>query len=195
MSTLCERFTGYVDTSGGPDSCHPFMGTRDRKGYGLLHETCPDGKRRNLLAHRLALIFAFGEPPDGQSCALHSCDNPPCCNIRHLRWGTKQENANDMVARCRSTAWDKHPNAKLTAQQVNYVRAELQSGKWGTAAKLARELGVSTSTISLIRLNRYWKVSDEENNLRSIRSPNRPTARQRRDASDGGQSIEGSGMG
>ena len=44
-------------------------------------------------AHRIALILSSGKQL--QLCALHTCDNPPCCNPAHLYWGTHLQNAKD----------------------------------------------------------------------------------------------------
>lgn len=49
-------------------------------------------------AHDLVLTVWDGpKPPDKESC--HSCDNRPCINPLHLRWGTRQDNVDDMMAR------------------------------------------------------------------------------------------------
>lgn len=72
-------------------------GQKGRKGevnYGLFR-----GKR----AHRIALL---GFDPDGYfpgAWALHRCDNPPCVNPEHLRWGTPAQNTQDMLERGRSS--------------------------------------------------------------------------------------------
>ena len=32
----------------------------------------------------------------------HRCDNPPCCNVRHLFIGTRHDNVQDMILKGRS---------------------------------------------------------------------------------------------
>lgn len=44
--------------------------------------------------------------------ALHSCDNPPCCNPRHLRWGTHTENMADRRIR---TPRNRRPDEQAVA--------------------------------------------------------------------------------
>jgi hypothetical protein len=52
-------------------------------------------------AHAVALEYAKGPPPEGKPLALHTCDNGPCCNERHLFWGDHQDNVDDMMAKGR----------------------------------------------------------------------------------------------
>ena len=55
--------------------------------YGALR----DGSQW-IVAHRLACVFAHGEPPDDKPMALHRCQEPACINGRHLEWGDNAEN-------------------------------------------------------------------------------------------------------
>ena len=59
-------------------------------GYGVLHR---DGIRYRV--HRLSLAIATGlsyEDLPRLLLATHDCDNKPCCNPDHLRWGTHSTN-------------------------------------------------------------------------------------------------------
>lgn len=94
---VLERFWAKVDTSGGPDACWPWTGSRYAKGYGSFRVT----HDRAVTASRFAYELANGPLADGMF-ALHSCDNPPCCNARHLRAGTAEENTAEMVSKGRA---------------------------------------------------------------------------------------------
>jgi hypothetical protein len=91
---LVSWFWSRLDRSAG--SCWTWPGARTKAGYGLL-----SWEKRKTYAHRLALVLSTGEAPEGMH-VLHSCDNPPCCNPAHLRWGTQRDNARDSVERGRA---------------------------------------------------------------------------------------------
>jgi hypothetical protein len=92
--SLVRRFHAGVDRR-GPDECWPWKGTIGQGGYGLLKTV----QRKNIRVSRLALELD-GRPP-GKLWALHSCDNPPCCNPAHLFLGTSQDNVTDAVTKGR----------------------------------------------------------------------------------------------
>jgi hypothetical protein len=78
------------------DGCWLFTGYKNPDGYGRLRH-----KGRLTMATRVALELVGRPRPSDRHFALHSCDNPPCCNPSHLRWGTKAENAADAMERGR----------------------------------------------------------------------------------------------
>jgi DNA invertase Pin-like site-specific DNA recombinase len=88
----------------------------------------------------------------------HRCDNPPCVRPDHLFLGTPTENALDMFAKGRQGS--RHPgteraNARLTEEQIALIRAV--PCYYGRTAALAREYGVSTTTIRKILAGKKWR--------------------------------------
>ena len=66
---------------------------------------------KHWLAHRFAVWIT--RPEDRRKLnrgdpVLHDCDNPRCCNPRHLRVATQKENVNDMIKRGR-WKWNTRP--------------------------------------------------------------------------------------
>jgi len=98
---LIERFWSHVDVR-GPDECWPWKACRHGQGYGIFKMTTGVWKK----AHRVAYFLTHGTWPDA---VLHSCDNPPCCNPRHLSAGTQLLNVADRHAKGR----DHHPRGRL----------------------------------------------------------------------------------
>jgi len=95
MITAEDRLWAKVER-GGPSECWPWTGTLT-KGYGHIKVS---GKL--IYTHRLALSLATGVPLSDPRKALHRCDNPPCCNPTHLRWGTQAQNIQDAIERQRA---------------------------------------------------------------------------------------------
>lgn len=118
---------------------------RNERGYGKYGVETPTGHRTGR-AHRLAFEIANGRPPGAGLEVRHECDNPPCCNPAHLVEGSHGANLTDMALR------DRAASAKLTVAQTRAIAEALAAGRSG--ASLAREYGVSASTISDIRLGR-----------------------------------------
>ncbi len=135
------RFWARVDSSGGPDTCWPWLGavTPQRGGYGELHYI-----DRQWRAHRLAWTLANGRPiPTGLNIC-HRCDNPPCCNPAHLFPGTALENAHDAMAKGRTARGERsgmrkhverrnwgarNGHAKLTELQVVEILTRVRAGE------------------------------------------------------------------
>lgn len=75
-----------------------WQGHRHRN-YGQI-----GGENRQLkYTHRVAWELTYGPIPDGM-LVCHSCDNPPCCNPRHLFLGEPIDNTIDMISKGRG-AW------------------------------------------------------------------------------------------
>ena len=125
----------------GPDDCWPWLAATNEHGYGVMR---PEGRRTGptVKAHRVAALLD-GRDPAGR-VVLHSCDNPPCVNIDHLRYGTDQDNKMDSVVRGRHFR-------KLDADAVRAIRASELSN-----ADLARQYGVDRRTVSFARNGQTW---------------------------------------
>lgn len=89
-----EKFWARVDKR-GPDECWPWIGGHDNgDGYGRAY----DGKRTRQ-AHDIAWELSTGKKLRRGRLVRHTCDNPPCCNPRHLLEGTHRDNFHDSLAR------------------------------------------------------------------------------------------------
>lgn len=73
--------------------CWEWMGSRTRGGYGQARVA---GKA--WAAHRLAYTAWRGLIRRGY-VIRHKCDNPPCCNPKHLEPGWHEDNTRDIVER------------------------------------------------------------------------------------------------
>lgn len=87
--------------------CLEFTGYRDDNGYGIIGVGGRAGRLR--LVHRVVYTAIKGPIPEGAE-VMHECDNPPCCNIAHLRIGTHWENMQDMIKKGRHKYGSKRPS-------------------------------------------------------------------------------------
>lgn len=115
------------------------------------------------MATHLALRFFAGIEVAGGMKACHRCDNPPCCNPKHLFVGTHSDNMQDMRAKGRApkvnNAGARNPNAKLTAAQAEEIVRRRRAGE--QRRRLAAEFGVSEGHIYNIVHGRAWRGPGE----------------------------------
>lgn len=154
MSAIAESFAEFHMPE--PNSgCWLWLGYCTDKGYGRF---------RRQRAHRVSYELHKG-PITGGLWVLHKCDNPTCVNPDHLYLGNGKQNTQDMLSRDRQCRWDgrrvgsSNPRAKLNESQVREMRERMQTGMV-TDAALAREYGVSETTVWHIRKRRTW-ANDE----------------------------------
>lgn len=107
--------------------------------------------RRTLLAHRVSLELADGEPPEDRQFALHGCRNRDCVAPEHLRWGNAIENMADKLRDGTDNRGERHGNHSLTVSAVEDIRRREVSQHI-----LAARYGVSQSAISLVQSGRRW---------------------------------------
>jgi hypothetical protein len=126
----------------GRSECWPWVGAIHKDGHGQY-----DG----FPAHRMVYQALYGPLPD-DVVVRHTCDNPPCCNPRHLITGSHADNVADRVARDRSAKGQRNGRAKLTEQQAKEIIASPH-----THAYLAMVYNVSRDTVKKIRAGKLWK--------------------------------------
>jgi len=145
------RFDALLDRSGGPDACWTWQGKEDGQGYGRFRLWCGV----DVQANRFAYALATGSDP-GDLFVCHKCDNPPCCNPRHLFLGTQADNVSDMIAKGRARhIGERNGAAKLTTCDLEAIRANICEGR--ANVDIAREHGVTHHVISRIRRGRSWR--------------------------------------
>ena len=142
-----RQFWSLVDI-GEPDDCWPWIGNVGRGGYGRFRIGAS-----KVGAHRVALsLEGPPQPLAPNDHALHGdCSDRLCCNPRHLRWGSNEENIADMLRLGRQAKGVGSGRNRLTEEVVRYVR---DSNELGVA--LAKKFGVSTALISLVRNRKVW---------------------------------------
>ena len=97
---LEARFWSKV-LRGDPGECWPWTAGCYKNKYGkfkLVAGQLEMERTNSRGAHRVAFRLTYGYWPEN---AMHTCDNPPCCNPAHLQEGTQAENLEDMTRKGR----------------------------------------------------------------------------------------------
>lgn len=135
-----------------PNGCLEWQGAKSAKGYGVISQ-----KGRNLATHRIALAGALNMPEllnridrtvsvFVPQYVLHSCDNPSCCNPKHLRLGTATDNADDCTGRNRRPSFIATLPRKLTPDAVREIRVEAQT--WAGVCDMMKKYNVGQMCIT-----------------------------------------------
>lgn len=140
----------YIDTHGNdPDVCWEWTGHRggrDGRGYFTV-----DGKRQ--LSYRVVWEIFNGPIAEGVR-VRHKCDNPLCCNPKHLELGTQGENERDKYIRDR---WG------YTREMVRQIKryAKLGMTYRAIAAKINEEFDTTISHSGVGKVVRGERREDD----------------------------------
>ena len=141
-----DRFFARVKKG---DSCWEWSGIPRRGGYGQIMV-----QRQRWFSHRLSWTIANGKIPD-EIFVLHKCDNPICVNPDHLFLGTAEDNAQDSVAKGRSSRGERNGMAKIKADDVVEMRRRYFSGE--TQVALAKTYKIDRGHLSKVVNGLSWK--------------------------------------
>lgn len=137
------RFWSKVEET---DGCWLWRGARQSRGGVQRYGTVSVGGA-TVLAHRLAWRFEHGPVPEGAHL-LHSCNEPACVRVEHLRIGTHADNMLDKVRANRQ-------RAKLTPDRARLIRELYATGLW-THRELGQEFGVSHRAVGHVLRGQSW---------------------------------------
>ena len=133
-----------------PDECWEWVGTKDKNGYGKVTI-----RPKTFRSHRLIYELTYCPIPTRQ-CVLHQCDNPSCCNPKHLFLGTPKDNSQDMVHKNRQAGGEDNGNCKLTMDQIKEIR-NLYSTKKYSHRQLSKIYNVGHTQIGRIVRKENWR--------------------------------------
>jgi hypothetical protein len=138
------------------DGCWEWGGSKWDNGYGRIMV----GRKRRK-AHRISFLIHNGFLPKGK-LVCHTCDNPSCCNPEHLFLGSELDNSRDSVSKLRHAFGERNGLAKLTEQEVRYIRGVKAPRTSSVCSELAAKFGVSLSTIYHVRSYCTWKITKQD---------------------------------
>lgn len=89
--TLLNEETGCLEWQAAVQQ----PGLRKQLPYGIIYTS-----QGQMNAHRFIWRYTHGDIP-ADLCVMHTCDNPRCVNINHLKLGTRRDNVQDMIQKNR----------------------------------------------------------------------------------------------
>ena len=144
----------------GEDECWPWLGYRNRDGYGRVKIN-----DWQYYAHRVIYNLVYPgtidikapKSTDEKGFLLHTCDNPSCCNPKHLWVGTHRENMEDKVRKNRQKRFptDSGPRCKLTMTQAREARQLRKEGI--PTRELALRFGLSLPSMKTLLAGKSYK--------------------------------------
>jgi hypothetical protein len=147
---IIRRFWPKVDRSGGPDACWPWTATASRYGYFYF-----DPELEMVGAHRMAFTLCNGLLDEGD-CILHVCDNPLCCNPRHLVRGSQLDNIQDRNQKARQSRGSAHAKAKVSEADVVQMRKLRAVNGW-TYQRIAERYNLNNATAWRAINGKHWR--------------------------------------
>lgn len=126
------------------EECVEWDGKRTESGYGVIRR----GAKADGHVRVTRVVYEHFHGPMTERLIMHTCDNPPCVNPRHLVQGDDSDNMIDKMVKGRAAR-------KLTPDDVRAIRAEPKGG-----AALAERFGVSYTLVKNIRRRKAWAWVD-----------------------------------
>lgn len=154
-----NTFWRMVAVTANPDKCWNWQGGVGPGGHGRT-----SWLGRGLGTHVIAYIIANECKP--AKWVLRDCDNPRCCNPKHLKPGTAQDNVRDRDERGRGAYQKGTGGPKLWIDDVEHIRRLLGDGV--TQMKVAEIVGVNFATVNLIHTGKSWS---DPRGMHKLRKP------------------------
>lgn len=147
---LIERLRKRLKPS--PNGCLEWQGYTSHSGYGRISRGSKSQGAECV--HRAVFEDEVGLIPEGMR-VLHTCDNPPCCNSKHLFLGTDADNMADKKAKGRQARGEGHGMSKLTWGQVHAIRSDDRA-----LQEIGADHGIGKGHVSQIKRGLIWKGGD-----------------------------------
>lgn len=149
------------------NGCFEWQKSKNKKGYGVISARSAYGTN---LAHRVAWIIENG-PIEKDKMLLHSCDNPGCINLLHIRKATASDNTLDMMNRKRHRpAYSKKINvlerfrASIKAKKVIEIKTLIKLNL--STKQINEKTGISKHIINDLKRGKTWKhIKLEDGNV------------------------------
>jgi hypothetical protein len=151
-----SRYERYLPKEQHPNQCWNWTGSLATGGYGYFGAVNLITKKRvQIGAHRFTALIKYQIIPDS-IFAMHTCDNPSCCNPNHIELGDCKQNTKDAIARglLVTAKGEKHGRSKLSEKQAKQIIAMLHTT---TIKDISQQFSMSERAIQDIKYGVRWK--------------------------------------
>lgn len=132
----------------------------DMDGYLRYALLDAEGGKHLAIAHRLVAEAFIGPAPTSDHEVAHNNGSRVSCYFRDLRWATRIQNDADRQVHDTSPKGERNPRAKITEEDVHFIRSEYRAIKHsqGTrrVAELENRFGLHRKTIINIARGNSW---------------------------------------
>jgi hypothetical protein len=125
-----------------------------KRPYGHIAITASTRSTTYSSVHGLSYLYHNNKTSTEGLHVLHSCDTPACCNPKHLRLGTNQDNVDDRVSRGRSVNRKGSANPNTNLSEKNILQIYLAKG---TYRSIAGNCGIALGIVGRIKRKDTWK--------------------------------------
>ena len=127
------------------------------KPYLRATLTNASGRQQDVKVHVLVLESFVGPRPSPAHDACHRDGNAKNNCLSNLRWGTKQDNADDRQAHGTQVRGSQVTQSKLSEAQAKEIKDALPNWKKGMGRYFAEKFEVSDSSVSAIKRDLTWR--------------------------------------
>lgn len=127
--------------------------TSNKDGYKKV-TLCARGLGETKLVHRI-VAEAFLPNKYNLPLVLHRDDVPYNNRVDNLKWGTQQDNMDDMVSKGRQIRGEDHPGTSVTDLDVLFIRYWCNTG-YGDRA-VSEVFNIGRKAVNRIKLRRTWR--------------------------------------
>lgn len=159
MEPIEVRFWSKVDIR-EPDECWPWLRYHKPRQCGNIRY---NGESRQ--APQIAWELTYNVPFPRHLDACHHCDNPPCCNPRHIYAGTTMQNVHDCIARGRFSRGEMMPMAVLNDDLASQLLQAYADKRFKSVRELAEAFRVNQNTLTNLLIGRTWKHIERPDRL------------------------------
>lgn len=133
-----DRIMKFIDVK-SDNECWEFLGFKNNDGYGKIGIS----NNKTESAHRVIYRLYKGDIPKDK-VIMHTCDNPSCCNPKHLKIGTQNDNIQDMVNKSRNIT---RVGIRMPKELVEDIKNNYK-GQRGFKIQMAIKYNCSPSTVT-----------------------------------------------